>query len=50
VSAVSCGSLSSEASKEHIASIFRVNKLVRVGDELMIARKYWCYVGRFVEI
>lgn len=50
MSAVSCGSLSCEDSKEHIASIFRVNRLVRVGCELMVARKCVCYVGRFVEI
>ena len=50
MSAVSCGSLSSEDSKEHIASIFRVKKLARVGGELIVARKCVCYVGRFVQI
>ena len=50
LSAVSCGSITCDASKENTASIFRVNKLVRVGGELMVARKCVCYVGMFVEI
>jgi len=50
VSAVSWGSLSSETLKERIASIFRVKKLERVDGELMVAKKYVCYVGRFVGI
>jgi hypothetical protein len=49
VSRVSCGSLSCGASKEHTVSIFRANKLVHVGGELMVARKCVMW-GRFVEI